>query len=428
MEYIIIALLVILIILNIVLIINKNNKNEINKLIEKQNLTDKAISDGFMQNNNNLNSALSENRKELANAMNTISDSLEKMNVQNLKQQINVVDTINTNLKTIMQTSADEAERHSRKLDGAIKTMQENNEKKLDEMRQTVDEKLTSTLTTRLNSSFKTVSDQLENVYKSLGEMKELSGGVTSNVQSLSKILTNVKTRGTWAEVQLENILDQTIPMMYEKNFSPSTKSREVVEFAVKIPTSDGSEITYLPIDSKFPMEDYIRLTSAAEAGDLKALEQARKALEDRVKDEAKQVKKYINPPVTTPFAILYLATEGLYAEISSSKSGISELLQNEYNIMIAGPTTITALLNSLSMGFKTMAINQRANEVWEVLGIAKKQYDKFGELLETAKKKVNEAGKALDNAQFRNEQIQKKLKKVEVLEETSDDILEIKE
>jgi len=297
----------------------------------------------------------------------------------------------------------------------------------LDEMRQTVDEKLTTTLNTRLDSSFKTVSDQLENVYKSLGEVKELSSGVTTNVSALNRVLTNVKARGTWAEVQLESILDQTIPNMYVKNYSP-TSSGEVVEFAIKIPSGEvGGETVYLPVDSKFPMEDYIRICDAADASDPEALAEARKALEKRILAEGKNITKYIHIPYTTPFAIMYLATEGLYAEIASSRSGITERLQNEHNILVAGPSTIMALLTSLSMGFKVVAINEKANEVRRLLSAAKTQYDKFGVILEKARKKISDAGKTLDEAQNRNSIIQKKLKNVEALDSASaDNILEI--
>ncbi len=306
--------------------------------------------------------------------------------------------------------------------------MQKSNEEKLEQMRKTVDEKLTETLNQRLNASFKTVSEQLSNVYKSLGEMKELSAGVTDNVKGLNRVLTNVKSRGTWAEVQLGNILDQTIPNMYETNVQTNPKYNGRVEFAIKIPNSENGEFTYLPLDSKFPMEDYARLSAASEAGDLESLDKAKKALEARIKDEAKLIKQYISSPETTPFAIMYLATEGLYAEITASKTGIAERLQAD-GIMIAGPSTITALLNSLAMGFRTMAINEKANEVWKILGAAKTQYDKFGDLLAKARKKVEEAGKALDEADHRNSIIQKNLRKVETLD-TADasDILGIEE
>ena len=256
--------------------------------------------------------------------------------------------------------------------------------------------------------------------------MKELSSGVTDNVKGLNRVLTNVKSRGTWAEVQLGNILDQTIPGMYETNVKTNPKYNGQVEFAVKIPSAENDNVTWLPVDSKFPMEDYARLQTASENGDLEALERAKKALEQRVLAEGKAIKNYISTPETTPFAIMYLATEGLYAEIMRSNNAIAERLQAE-GIMIAGPSTITALLNSLAMGFRTMAINEKANEVWKVLGAAKTQYEKFGDLLEKARKKVDEAGKVLDEADHRNSIIQKNLRKIETLDNSeANDILGI--
>ena len=291
----------------------------------------------------------------------------------------------------------------------AVEKLRESNEQKLEQMRLTVDEKLTATLTDRLDSSFKSVSEQLSNVYKSLGEMKELSGGVTA----LNRVFSNVKTRGNWAETQLENILDQIIPGMYVKNYSPEG-SRDVVEFAVMIPDSEGGTNAYLPIDSKFPMEDYLRLCDAADAADPDGVRNARKTLEARVLAEAREMRKYICPPETTPFAILYLATDSLYAEMISSKENIADRLHSEYSVMLAGPSTITALLSSLAMGFRTVALNRRANEVMELLSAAKAQYDKFTFALEKARRKIDEAGQSLDDAQKRNGIILKKLKDVE--------------
>ena len=237
--------------------------------------------------------------------------------------------------------------------------------------------------------------------------------------------MTNVKARGTWAEVQLEGLLDQTIPGMYVKNFAPREGSREVVEFAVKIPSGDDKEhFTFMPIDSKFPVEDYIRLCDAADSGDAAGVDAARKALEVRVLSQARDVKKYINEPVTTPFAIMYLATEGLYSEILSSKNGIAERCQNECGVMLAGPSTITALLNSLSIGFRAMAINEKAKEVRTLLAAAKVQYEKFGLQLDKARKKIDEAGRSLDDAQSRNNIIQKKLRAVETMDRSEADEL----
>ncbi len=357
------------------------------------------------------------NRRELNESLHFMTSKLDEMTKQNYETLIKLNKDMTDSLNLIRTSSAELNEKQTRTLDAAIGRMQESNEKKLDQMRETVDEKLTATLSTRLDSSFKTVSEQLENVYKSLGEMKELSTGVTTNVTALNRVLTNVKARGTWAEIQLEGILDQTIPNMYVKNYAAVPGSRDLVEFAVKIPSSDdSSKITYLPIDSKFPMEDYKRVCEAADNADAAALASARKALYDRVLTEAKTIKKYINVPSTTPFAIMYLATEGLYAEITSSSSDILDKIQRE-NIMVAGPTTIIALLNTLSMGFKAVAINEKANEVRQLLAVTKAQYEKFGTVLEKARKKIDEAGKSLDEAQDRNRIIQKRLKNIEEID-----------
>lgn len=392
----------------------------------KKNRNDSAIYEEFRRNREETARSGKEMREETTAALDKIELKLNDMLKENYQSRIDLTEKITSSLKAIQEQNAASTEKQMRVFGESIAKMQESNEKKLEQMRLTVDEKLTSTLTTRLNSSFKTVSEQLENVYKSLGEMKELSQGVTTNVTSLNRILTNVKARGTWAEVQLESILDQTIPGLYEKNYSPKNNT-EHIEFAIKFPSGDSGEDVYLPIDSKFPLEDYVRVCDAADNADPVALQAARKALEDRVLSEAKDIKKYIVVPKTTPFAILYLATEGLYAEIASSKNGIAEKLQAQ-NIMIAGPSTITALLNSFAMGFKAMAINEKADEVRKLLSAAKSQYETFGNVLEKARKKIDEAGKSLDEARHRNEIIQKKLKTVESLDTgTADEVLELK-
>ncbi len=332
--------------------------------------------------------------------------AVQTLREDNYRQQVKLLE--------LVQNQSDS---QTRRLGAFMAEMQKGNEQKLDQMRQTVDEKLTGTLNTRLNASFQTVSQQLESVYKSLGEMQKLSSGVTESVNGLNRVLTNVKSRGTWAEVQLGNILDQTVPGMYDTNVATNPKYNGRVEFAVRIPAADGSGHAWLPIDSKFPMEDYARLTAAAQAGDRQGMESAQKALEQRVRDEAKLVRQYISAPETTPFAVLYLATEGLYAQILGSRSGLAEKLQQQ-GILLAGPTTVTALLNALAMGFRTLAINRKATEVWQVLGAAKMQYEKFGDLLQKARKKVDEAGKVLDEADHRNDIIQKHLRRVETLDD----------
>lgn len=338
--------------------------------------------------------------------------AVQTLREDNYRQQVKLLE--------LVQNQSDS---QTRRVGAFMAEMQKSNEQKLDQMRQTVDEKLTGTLNTRLNASFRTVSQQLESVYKSLGEMQKLSSGVTESVNGLNRVLTNVKSRGTWAEVQLGNILDQTVPGMYDTNVATNPKYNGRVEFAVRIPAADGSGQAWLPIDSKFPMEDYARLTAAAQAGDRQGMESAQKALEQRVRDEAKLVRQYISAPETTPFAVLYLATEGLYAQILSSRSGLAEKLQQQ-GILLAGPTTVTALLNALAMGFRTLAINRKATEVWQVLGAAKMQYEKFGDLLQKARKKVDEAGKVLDEADHRNDIIQKHLRRVETLDDPAAEAL----
>ncbi|MBE6816839.1 MAG: DNA recombination protein RmuC [Ruminococcaceae bacterium] len=383
-QYLLIAVIVLLLVVIVLQFVTKPKKNNDTALLEQK---------------------LDLNAKSTNDKLGELSGKMSDLTEKNYEQQIK-----------LMQTLGENTEKQTKAVSDSITKMQESNEKKLEEMRATVDEKLTKTLNTRLNESFETVSKQLGAVYKSLGEMQRLSGDVTTSVQGLNRVLTNVKSRGTWAEVLLGNILDQTIPGMYETNVKTNAKYNGQVEFAVKIPSSEDDSYTWLPIDSKFPMEDYARLSAAAEEGNAEQLEAARKALETRIKAEAKDITKYIDVPNTTPFAIMYLATEGLYAEVMSSKNGIAEQLQTQ-GIMLAGPSTITALLNSLAMGFRSIAINKKASEVYDVLGAAKAQYDKFGDLLETARKRIESAGKAIGEAENKNNYIQRKLKTVETLD-----------
>lgn len=428
MEYIIAAMLAVAIVLLIVLLI-KQGKAGSGKAEEKINNLALTLGAEFERSRRESSEAQRDMRAETAKSLGEMSEKLEKLRLENTGWQGRIEKSLAESLSAMQLNNIEQNEKQSRALTEAVDKMRESNEKKLEQMRVTVDEKLTSTLSQRLDSSFKTVSDRLESVYKSLGEMKELSNGVTANVTTLNRVLTNVKARGTWAEIQLGSILDQTIPGMYETNFTCVPNSKEKVEFAVRIPSSDGEQTTYLPIDSKFPMEDYVRLCTAADSADAEALAAARKALESRVVNEARTISKYINVPLTTPFAIMYLATEGLYAEIASSRSGVPEKLRSEFNVMIAGPSTITALLNSLSLGFRAVAINEKANEVRLLLAAARVQYDKFGVVLRKARQKIDEAGKSLDEADKRNEIIRKKLGKAGELDGSSAaDILGLEE
>lgn len=428
MEYIIAAMLAVAIVLLIVLLI-KQGKAGSGKAEEKIDNLASTLGAEFERSRRESSEAQRDMRAETAKSLGEMSEKLEKLRLENTGWQGRIEKSLAESLSAMQLNNIEQNEKQSRALTEAVDKMRESNEKKLEQMRVTVDEKLTSTLSQRLDSSFKTVSDRLESVYKSLGEMKELSNGVTANVTTLNRVLTNVKARGTWAEIQLGSILDQTIPGMYETNFTCVPNSKEKVEFAVRIPSSDGEQTTYLPIDSKFPMEDYVRLCTAADSADAEALAAARKALEGRVVNEARTISKYINVPLTTPFAIMYLATEGLYAEIASSRSGVPEKLRSEFNVMIAGPSTITALLNSLSLGFRAVAINEKANEVRLLLAAARVQYDKFGVVLRKARQKIDEAGKSLDEADKRNEIIRKKLGKAGELDGSSAaDILGLEE
>lgn len=387
--YVIAALLVLVIILQVLLLVRKPKSDSREHLEESERRL----------------------RDEVRSTRQEISGALKEMN-----------QTITEGQKESLKVSGEHQEKLNATLTTAVRGLQESNEKKLDQMRETVDEKLQSTLTKRLDSSFKTVGEQLQSVYKSLGEMKELASGVSD----LQRVLTNVKARGTWAEVQLGNILEQTLTAeQYAQNVS-IRGNREQVEFAVKIPSrdEDGTYI-WLPIDSKFPQEDYARLVDAAEKADKDAAEAATKALERTIRNEAKTIAElYIDVPKTTDFAIMFLPTEGLYAEILR-RPGLAEELQNKYRIMVCGPTTITAFLNTLRIGFRTIALDKRAAEVWKVLGAVKTQYGKFEELLEKAKKKVDEAGNVLDDARHRNSIILKNLRNVEGVEATeADDLL----
>ncbi len=300
-------------------------------------------------------------------------------------------------------------------IDLRLQSIHAENDKKLEEIRATVEEKLQGTLEKRLGESFRQVSLRLEAVHKGLGEMQNLATGVGD----LKKVLTNVKTRGTWGEVQLEALLDQMLaPTQYEKQVQVKRGSGERVDFGVRMPGPDGEDgdPIWLPLDAKFPQEDYQRLVEAQEAGDPVAAAAAGKALEACVVTEARSIRnKYINPPNTTDFAVLFLPTEGLYAEVLR-RPGLMEKLQTECKVVLTGPTTLSALLNSLQMGFQTLTIQKRSAEVWKLLGAVKGQYGKFGELLAKVEKKLSEASTTIGEASKKTEFIQKRLGRVEEL------------
>lgn len=298
-------------------------------------------------------------------------------------------------------------------VESRLTAIQADNSIKLEEMRRTVDEKLHATLEQRLGESFKLVSERLEQVHRGLGEMQTLAAGVGD----LKRVLTNVKTRGTWGEVQLSALLEQLLTSeQFAANVVTRPGSNERVDFAIRLPGKGDGAVVWLPIDAKFPIEDYQRLLEAQDRVDPAAMEDAARAIELRLKSEARSIhEKYVSPPHTTDFALLYLPVEGLYAEVLR-RPGLAETLQRDWRISLAGPTTLAAMLNSLQMGFRTLAIEQRSAEVWAVLGAVKTEFGKFGEALAHTKKKLDEASNSIAKAETRTRQLTRKLKEVEAL------------
>ncbi|OIP98117.1 DNA recombination protein RmuC [candidate division WWE3 bacterium CG09_land_8_20_14_0_10_39_24] len=296
-----------------------------------------------------------------------------------------------------------------------LENIQKDNSEKLEKMRATVDERLHETLEKRLGEKFKLVSNQLEQVYKGLGEMQTLASGVGD----LKKVLSNIKTRGVWGEVQLEILLSQMLTAeQYEKNIATKKGSNDRVEFAIKMPgrSEESPSFVYLPIDAKFPLEDYEKIQKAKDKSDIPLIEQLTKSLENRIKDEAKTIKeKYIDPPHTTDYGILYLPMEGLFAEVLGIP-GLSDKVQRVYRVTIAGPTTISAMLNSLQMGFRTFAIEKRTSVVWELLGSIKTEFGIFADLLDKTHKKLEEASHTIESASSKSRTIERKLNKVQEL------------
>jgi DNA recombination protein RmuC len=304
-------------------------------------------------------------------------------------------------------------ERLKLSVESRLTAIQVDNSAKLEEMRRTVDEKLHATLEQRLGQSFQMVSERLEQVHRGLGEMQTLAAGVGD----LKRVLTNVKTRGTWGEVQLSALLEQLLTAdQFSANVTTRPDTNERVDFAIRLPGKGDGAVVWLPIDAKFPIEDYQRLLDAQDRCDPAAVEEAAKAIEMRLKSEARSIRdKYVSPPHTTDFALLYLPIEGLYAE-ALRRPGLAETLQRDFRVSLAGPTTLAALLNSLQMGFRTLAIEQRSAEVWAVLGAVKTEFGKFGEALAHTKKKLDEASNSISKAETRTRQLSRRLKEVEAL------------
>ena len=391
----------------------KETSESLNSRLSEMNALIREIQQINTQQSEKLSTTLTKNIDSL---LESNEKKLDQMRQANMEQNEKISSALTQNLKALQmrEISAQQNEHINETLTKSLTALQENNEKKLEQMRMTVDEKLTDTLSKRLDSSFKVVGEQLKSVYESLGEMRKITGDVTA----LQRVLTNVKARGTWAEVQLGNILEQTLTKdQYDCNVSTKNDTKRV-EFAVKIPSREkDGETVWLPIDSKFPQEDYIRICEAAEKADKEALEAAQKSLEQNIKNQAKTIAElYINVPKTTDFAIMFLATEGLYSEVLR-RPGLCEEIQNKYRIMICGPTTITAFLNTLNVGFRTIALNKKTTEIQKTLSAVSSQYDLFESLLAKAKKKIDEAGSSIEAAQKRNTTIQRKLHNVDKMD-----------
>jgi len=420
MSTIEIILSILLIVLSIAVILGRKGNNE----AEGGEKMKEAIRLEMRENRAELNNSLKTNREELNTSLErlskTIEDRLDKL-IERLNQ--NAKDNreeLSTSLKEFTEAQGKKFDSMSQKQDELVKTT----EIKLDKMRETVDEKLHKTLEERLGQSFKLVSERLEAVQKGLGEMQTLASGVGD----LKKVLSNVKTRGVLGEYQLGNILEQILaPSQYDQNVKTKKGSNDLVEFAIKLPGNDEGEEVYLPLDAKFPTGDYQRLQNAAEENDVPTIDIARKSLYNSVKKFAKDIhEKYVDPPNTTDIAIMFLPIEGLYAEVVREPGLILDI-QSNYKVIITGPTTLAAMVNSFAMGFRTLAIQKRSSEVWKVLGAVKTEFTKFGGVLEKAQKKLNEANKEIDTlVGTRTRMMISKLKNVEELPQgESQDLLE---
>ena len=384
-------------------------------LKNQEERTEQMVRDEFGRNRQESAGSARLAREEIGSTLKFSSDSQLKQLREIAGMQKDQLDSFSKQLLEMTKLNEEKLETMRNTVETQLRTLQEDNNRRLEQMRAVVDEKLQSTLEKRLGDSFKQVSERLEQVYKGLGEMRSLATGVGD----LKKVLTNVKTRGTWGEIRLSHILEQILtPDQYEVNVATKKGSSERVEFAIKLPGQGvhQEKIVWLPIDSKFPQEDYQRMLDAQEAADKVQAEKSVKNLETRVKAEAKAIReKYIDPPHTTDFGIMFLPVEGLYAEVLR-RPGLCDSLQRDYRIVVTGPTTLAALLNSLQMGFRTLAIEKRSSEVWELLGAVKTQFSKFGEVLAKTKKKLQEASNTIDQAEVRTRVISRKLSKVQEL------------
>jgi len=409
-------IIMMIIILLMVYSINKKiisfNQTEIKTEFER---IERAFRDELFRNREEISKSLKSQREELSNSINNFGELLSNRLYEIAKMQKAQLDIFADQLLKLTQSNEQKFDKLQMRVEDQLKEIQENNSRKLEEMRQTVDEKLHATLEKRLGESFKLVSERLEQVYKGLGDMQELARGVGD----LKNVLTNVKTRGTWGEIQLENLIEQILTReQYEKNVITKKGSNDKVEVAIKLPGRDSlkTETVWLPIDAKFPIEDYQRLLDSQDAANIDAINDAAKGIEARIKAEAKKIaEKYLDPPNTTDFAIMFLPIEGLYAEVLR-RPGLAEFIQREYRVTIAGPTNLAAILNSLQMGFRTLAIEKRSSEVWKILSSVKTEFGKFGDVLEATQKKLQEASNKIEEATKSTRKIERQLKDVQVL------------
>jgi DNA recombination protein RmuC len=403
MELILIIIILILLVIGFVLLYLRMGRDAvdltplINKLDMLQNFqerTDRSIRDEISKFREEMKTGAHQERAELTVSLKSFSDSVE--------QKMTAVGQL---------------------VDEKLKQIQEDNTRQLDRMRETVDEKLQSTLEKRLGESFKQVSERLEQVHQGLGDMRNLAAGVGD----LKKVLTNVKSRGTWGEVQLGALLEEILsPEQYAKNVRIKENSSELVEFAIKLPGQgdENADPLWIPVDAKFPVEDYSRLLEAQERADVNAADDAIRQLEASIKKSAKDIsQKYLAPPKTTDFGIMFLPFEGLYAEVIR-RTALVQLLQREYHIIVTGPTTFAAILNSLQMGFRSLAIQKRSSEVWKVLSEVKSAFGRFGDTLDAVHKRLEQATNSVDDARKKSKTIQNKLRAVEILPGASDEVL----
>ncbi len=414
-------LLLLVLVLQIVVLIRLPAANSLREvehslalIREQAEKLDRSLREGFTESRQSDLELSRQHREELNGSLARFGEGVRSQIKDIAQLQQGELGSFASRLQGLTQATEQQLSRLRDTIEQRLKTLQDENSRKLDQMREIVDEKLHATLEQRLGESFKLVSQRLELVHQGLGEMQSLATGVGD----LKKVLTNVKARGTWGEIQLGSLLDQVLtPAQFARNVRTKAGSNANVEYAIKLPgKGKGDPPVWLPIDAKFPVEDYQRLVDASERGNAELVEQYARELENRIRNEARSIRdKYLDPPGTTDFAIMFLPTEGLYAEVTR-RTGLMEALQREFRVTVMGPNTVAALLNSLQMGFRTLAIEQRSSEVWSLLASVKSEFGRFGDYLEKTKKKLQEASNTIDDASRRSRSIQNKLRDVQHL------------